>query len=175
MSHCWEPLSPFSAAGANRQIPRSPAPETWGFPLTRLSPRQCTAERLRTQQVPPIVFRTIYTCLCPMPGVSNSTLRADINQPEMVQRLATRLLRDLRHVPYEGRLRQLNLISLERRRLRFNLLLAFDMFTVEIGMSPSKVFVCLPRTRLRGHTYRMLQGLKKRSGFYCNVTLIPSF
>ncbi len=35
-----------------------------------------------------------------------STLRADINQLEFVQRLATRLVRGLRHVTYDDRLRQ---------------------------------------------------------------------
>ncbi len=42
---------------------------------------------------------------------------ADINQLERVQHLATQLVRGLRHVPDEERLRQLNLVSLYRQPL----------------------------------------------------------
>ncbi len=49
---------------------------------------------------------------------SGPTLRADTNQLERVQRLATRLVRGLSHVSYEERLRQLNLVSLEYRRVK---------------------------------------------------------
>ncbi len=97
------------------------------------------------------------------------TLRADINQLGRIQRLATRLVRGLRHVPYEERLRQLNLFSQERRRLRADLILAFKIFKGEVDLNPSEFFLRPPRAGLRGHTYRLLQRpsrLRRRSGAF---------
>ncbi len=97
------------------------------------------------------------------------TLKADRNQLESVQRLATRLVRGLHHVPYEDRLRQFNLFSLERRHLRADLLLAFKIFKGEVNLNPSDFFLRQPRAGLRGHTYRLLQGqsrLRRRSGSF---------
>ncbi len=76
------------------------------------------------------------------------TLRADTNQLERIQRLATRLVSGLRHVPYEERLRQLNLFSLERRRLRADLILAFKIFKGEVDLNPSEFFLRPPRAGL---------------------------
>ncbi len=95
------------------------------------------------------------------------TLRANINQLERIQRLATRLVRGRRHVPYEERLRQLNLFSLERRHLWADLILAFKIFKGEVNLNPSEYVLRLPRAGLRGHTYRLLQGssrLRRISG-----------
>ncbi len=86
------------------------------------------------------------------------TLRADINQLERVQRLATRLVRGLRHVPYEERLRQLNPFSLDRRRPRADLILAFKIFKGEVDLNLSEFFLRPPRAGLGGHTYRLQQG-----------------
>ncbi len=97
------------------------------------------------------------------------TRRVDINQLERVQRLATRLVRGLRHVPCKERLRQLNLFSLERRRLRADLIQAFKIFKGEVDFNPSEFFLRPPRAGLRGHPYRLLQGpsrFRRRSGAF---------
>ncbi len=52
-------------------------------------------------------------------------LVADINHLERIQGLATRLATGTRHLPYEERLQRLGLCSLQRRRLRVDLITAF--------------------------------------------------
>ncbi len=80
--------------------------------------------------------------------VNAPTLRVDINQLERVQRLATRLVRGLCHVPHEERLCQLNLFSLERRRLRADLILAFKIFKGEVELNRFEFFLRPPRAGL---------------------------
>ncbi len=58
---------------------------------------------------------------------------------------------------FEERLRQLNLFSLERRRLRADLILDFKIFKGEVDLNPSEYFLRPPRAGLRGHIYRLLQ------------------
>ncbi len=82
---------------------------------TRPLPRQPTALRLRIQQGvccswsedPSVNYQRQRALVWPhleyAMEANAPTLRTDINQLERVQRLATRLVRGLRHVPYEKR------------------------------------------------------------------------
>ncbi len=87
------------------------------------------------------------------PRVRNGS-RTDIDQMERGHRLATHIVRGLRHAPYGKRLCQRNLSSLKRRCLQADLILAINFFL----LSSSDAFHCAPRTGLRGYTYRKLQG-----------------
>ena len=51
--------------------------------------------------------------------------RMDINSLEGIQRRMTKMIHNIRNLPYEGRLKHLNLHSLERRRVRGDLIEAF--------------------------------------------------
>ncbi len=136
--------------------------------LARPSPRQPTAMRLRIQQGVCCscgLSKTAFTplvCALVRPHLEYAmesnvpTLRPNIKQLERAQRLATRLVRGLRHVPYEERLRQFNLFSMEGRRLPADLSLAFKMFKGKVDLNPFEFFLRPPRAGLRRHTYRIL-------------------
>ncbi len=97
----------------------------------------------------------------------HSKWSAFLNDPTPHFQAWVHLSRGLRHVPYEERLHHLNLFSLESRRLRADLILAFKIFKGEVDLSPSDFFLRPPRARLRGNTYRLLHGpnrLRHRSG-----------
>ncbi len=89
-------------------------------------------------------------------------LVANINHLERIQRLATRLVTGMRHLPYEKRLQRLGLYSLQRRRLRDDLITAFKIFKGLLDIDPN--LFCLPPARrgLRGHPFNVLQGASHR-------------
>ncbi len=74
---------------------------------------------------------------------------------ERIQRLATRMVKGMRELPYEDRLRRLNIFSLERRRLRGDLILAYNIFHGHLDLSRAEVFEAPSERNLRGHDFKL--------------------
>ncbi len=73
---------------------------------------------------------------------------------ECLQRLATRMVKGMRELPYEERLPRLNLFSLERRRLRGDLILAYNIFHGRLDFPHTEFFEAPAERNLRGMTSR---------------------
>ncbi len=67
-----------------------------------------------------------------------------------------------RHVFYEERRQRLGLHSLQRRRLQADLITTFKIFTGVLDISPNLFFLPPARRGLRGHPYKVLQGVTSR-------------
>ncbi len=68
----------------------------------------------------------------------------------------------MRHLPYEERLQQLGLHSLQRRRLLDDLITAFKIFKGLLDIDPNLFFLPPARRGLRVHPFTVLQGASHR-------------
>ena len=82
--------------------------------------------------------------------------KGDIKAVESIQKRATKLVKTLKDVPYENRLRSLNIPSLVHRRRRGDMIFTYKIFHDVFDINKESVFIS-PSRATRGHAHKIMK------------------
>ena len=91
-------------------------------------------------------------------GAIQKLQSSDVDRLERVQRRATKMIKGLGSLPHEERLRELGLFSLEKRRLRGDLLTMFQYLKSGYKEDGDCLFTRSHMEKMRGNGYKLLLG-----------------
>jgi hypothetical protein len=100
----------------------------------------------------------------------------DILQLESVQRAYTKRIPGLQNMPYNARLKALNLISLELRRLHCDLIFCYKLLTGLVGGSPADYGLTLSNRKSRGNALKLTINISRidaRKHFFASRVCDP--
>ena len=112
------------------------------------------------------------------PQVWSPYLKKDISILEKVQRRATKLVPELKDLPYDERLRQLKLYPLQERRLRGDMITVFKILRgmIETNRDQLLPLITSPNYNTRSHNFQLkgkLAASNMRKNFFSQRIILP--
>ena len=98
-------------------------------------------------------------------------MRQHFSTLEKVQRRATKLVKGLKHLPYQDRLKRLKLCSMEERVRRGDLIETYKILTGKVRLDPAHFFERDQNQRTRGHHLKLKKkhvNTQARAKFFSN-------